>query len=327
MNPRKSLLSACLFMTCALQTTPIFADDEAQKTAKETAKELESLKQTVLRLEQSNTKLWTEIGAIRQDLRNASAGPGKDVPEINPPAESDVKELLALKIEKESERRISLVSFRKANGQDTTVNGIRVYTFEYEAEIQFREARRWQAFAFGGAWNGSFYTINPEPENQFQAIQPDFATSPKMAKGQRKTIGYQLPFDLTEKGWRSREGLILPATVKSKDAPTPTAAEAASAAASATPSPARHDPPKPRDSSKATVEVRFSNETFSSLDAYFDGSSTGESLKYQQVLKKDFEEGSQHTFKFVGPRGTFQKTFKVQGGMRAIRIENVDFKK
>lgn len=322
MNPWKRLRSACLFIACALLTATLFAQEDAQKFAKE----LESLKQTVLRLEQSNAKLWTEITAIRQDLRNASAGSGKDVPEINPPAESDVKELLALKIEKESEGRISLVSFRKANGQDTTVNGVRLYTFEYEAVIQFREARRWQAFDFGGAWNGSFYTIG-EPKDALQGILTEFATSPKMPKGQRKTIGFQLPFDLTEKGWRSREGLILPATVKSKDAPAPTAAETASAAAAATPSPARPDSPKPPASSKATVEVRFSNETFSLLDGYFDGSSDGEKLKGQQILKKNFEEDSQHTFKFVGPRGTYQKTFKVQGGMRAIRIENADFQK
>ena len=322
MNPWKRLLPACFFIACITLTTTLFAQDDAQKTAKE----LESLKQTVLRLEQSNAKLWIEIGAIRQELRNASAGSGKDVPEINPPTESDVKELLALKIEKESEGRISLVSFRKANGQDTMVNGVRLYTFEYEAEIQFREARRWQAFDFGGGWNGNFHTIG-EPKDALQGILSEFATSPKMAKGQRKTIGYRLPFDLTEKGWRSQEGLILPATVKSKDAPAPTAAELASAAASATPSPARPDSPKPPASSKATVEVRFSNETFSLLDGYFDGSSEAEKIKGQQILKKNFEEDSQHTFKFVGPRGTFQKTFKAQAGMRAIRIENADFKK
>ncbi|MFA6545732.1 MAG: hypothetical protein WCS99_15045, partial [Limisphaerales bacterium] len=278
----------------------------------------ESLKQLVLRLEQSNAKLWTEIAAIRQELRNASAGPGKDVPEINPPAESDVKELLVLKIKKESEGRISMVSFRKFNGHDAIVNGLRVYTFEYEAVIQFLEARRWRAFDFGGAWNGSFYTIG-EPRDALQGVLSEFGTSPKMTKGQRKTVGYQLPFELTEKGWRSQEGLILPATVKSKDAPAPTATAAAS--------PTRPDPPKSRESSKSTVEVRFSNETFSLLDVYFDDSSEAEKIKGQQVLKKKFEENSQHTFKSVGPRGAFQKSFKVQGGMRAIRIENTDFKK
>lgn len=281
MNPWKRLLPACLFIACILLTTTLFAQDDAQKTAKE----LESLKQAVLRLEQSNAKLWTEIGASRQELRNASAGPGKHVPEINPPTESDVKELLALRIEKESEGRISLVSFHKSNGQDTTVNGVRNYAFEYEAEIQFREARRWQSFDFGGAWNGTFHTIG-EPKDTLQGTLSEFATNPKMAKGQRKIIGYRLPFDLTEKGWRSREGLILPATVKSKDAPAPTAAELASAAASATPSPARPDSPKPPASSKATVEVRFSNENFRPLECFFDGSSTAETLKYQQTLKR-----------------------------------------
>ena len=54
-----------------------------------------------------------------------------------PPSASDGGQAIEDRIKRDSGGRIRLVQFRKTNGQLAEVMGVKVYTLEYETEIEF----------------------------------------------------------------------------------------------------------------------------------------------------------------------------------------------
>src|ERR1017187_2817506 len=68
-----------------------------------------------------------------------------------PPSASEGRQAIEDRIKGQSEGRIRLVQFKKANGQLAEVMGVKVYTPEFESEIEFLEACKWNIRTFAGA--------------------------------------------------------------------------------------------------------------------------------------------------------------------------------
>ena len=108
------------------------------------------------------------------------------------PSESDAKKILESKIAKESGGLIKLVSFTKTNAILSEVQGVKVYTLEYEATIEFLEGR-WWLFTQG-----------------FRVSRRESATfaSARFRAGERRSITGEMEFKKTERGWRGEDGRI-----------------------------------------------------------------------------------------------------------------------
>ena len=116
------------------------------------------------------------------------------------PSQSAAEEFIRNRIKKESGDKIRLISFQKTNGQETALNGVSSYTFEYEAEIEFLERCRWGTKNdFNGQWRGDFVVFPPRDEPGFFGglFQP-FADAEK--DSQTKVRAFVV-FQKTEQGW------------------------------------------------------------------------------------------------------------------------------
>ncbi|MGA2660527.1 MAG: hypothetical protein ABSH34_23755 [Verrucomicrobiota bacterium] len=66
------------------------------------------------------------------------------------PSVSDGEQPIEQRIKNECVGRIKLVQFHKTNGQSAEVNAVKVYTPEYDAEVEFLEACKWNIMVSGG---------------------------------------------------------------------------------------------------------------------------------------------------------------------------------
>ena len=55
-------------------------------------------------------------------------------------SEADGKKAVQNQITQDAQGRIALIGFHKTNGQQAEVNGVKLYSMEFEAEIEFSEA-------------------------------------------------------------------------------------------------------------------------------------------------------------------------------------------
>ena len=124
-----------------------------------------------------------------------------------PPSASDGRQAIEDRIKRDSGGRIRLVQFRKTNGQLAEVMGVKVYTVEYETEIEFLEACKWNIIAFAGAIMDdevSFRTTkSPDKPLSELAQLAESATNPgtDVSKGQRFKLMGAIRFEKKEKGW------------------------------------------------------------------------------------------------------------------------------
>src|ERR1035441_2985112 len=123
------------------------------------------------------------------------------------PSVSEGSQAVEDRIKGQSEGRIRLVQFRKTNGQLAEVMGVKVYTLEYETEIEFLEACKWNIITFAGAIMDdelSFRTTKaPDKPLSELAQLAESATNPgtDVSKGQRFKIVGAIRFEKKEKGW------------------------------------------------------------------------------------------------------------------------------
>src|ERR1035441_220687 len=123
------------------------------------------------------------------------------------PSVSEGSQAVEDRIKGQSEGRIRLVQFRKTNGQLAEVMGVKVYTLEYETEIEFLEACKWNIITFAGAIMDdelSFRTTkSPDKPLSELAQLAESATNPGTAvsKGQRFRLVGAIRFEKKEKGW------------------------------------------------------------------------------------------------------------------------------
>lgn len=124
-----------------------------------------------------------------------------------PPSANDGRQAIENRIKQQSGGRIRVVQFQKANGQMSEVMGVKVYTLEYETEIEFLEACKWNIITFAGAIMDdelSFRTTKSpdKPLNELAQLA-ESATNPgtEVSKGQRFKLVGAIRFEKKEKGW------------------------------------------------------------------------------------------------------------------------------
>lgn len=96
---------------------------------------------------------------------------------------------------------IKLVGFEKTNAQKADVMGIKVYTIEYQAEIEFLDDCWW-----GGPLEGMVFEAIPGEPGPFNAFL--YMGKKRVRKGQREKVRGEIQFEKTEKGWRGPDGQI-----------------------------------------------------------------------------------------------------------------------
>ena len=127
------------------------------------------------------------------------------------PTESDGQRAVQNQITQDSEGRITLTEFHKTNGQAAEVNGVKLYSLEFEAEIAFTEACRWLlADPVNRKYSFRTAAIPQSNMNQIQTLLGHLNTGDgsAVAKGQIVKITGTISFEKKEKGW-SVEGITI----------------------------------------------------------------------------------------------------------------------
>lgn len=116
-----------------------------------------------------------------------------------PPSASNAHNALARQIQEESQGRIRLVNFSKTNGLEAETNGVKIYKFEYQAEIEFADECWW-------AGQPGHFAADPVKASVWDAL--GHVLQRRMRKGQREKLSGTLEFEKTERGWRGPDGQI-----------------------------------------------------------------------------------------------------------------------
>ncbi len=104
------------------------------------------------------------------------------------PSGSEGREILETTIHTNSEGLIKLVDFEKTNGQEGELFGVKIYSMEFKAEIEF---------ASDCYWNDAFQVSTQ--------LRPMWAQMQGLQKGTartKQTITGTIHFEKTEEGWR-----------------------------------------------------------------------------------------------------------------------------
>ena len=117
------------------------------------------------------------------------------------PGQSEGREIMENKINKESKGIIELVKFKKTNGiKQNIIPEQEVYVLEYSAVIAFQQ-ECWKSKApFEGAWS-DFYVKNKKPRKSFDASWLGYS-SKHYNKGDEIAFKGKLNFEKTDNGWR-----------------------------------------------------------------------------------------------------------------------------
>jgi len=111
------------------------------------------------------------------------------------PSESDGRAALEQKIQQQSKGLIRLVSFRKTDGVEQVVMGMKAYQLTYTAEIELTDDCFWGDGGLLG-WQGNFFAERPTG-----GISQRVEYSKSGRKGHQEQISATLTFQRTENGW------------------------------------------------------------------------------------------------------------------------------
>ena len=124
-----------------------------------------------------------------------------------PPSEGEGKQAIENRIKNQSDGRMRVVKFQKTNGQLAEVMGVKVYTLEYETEIEFLEACKWNIRILAGTIvddEASFHTskLQNKPSGELAQLT-EMVTNPgtEVSKGQTFKLVGAIRFEKKEKGW------------------------------------------------------------------------------------------------------------------------------
>lgn len=118
------------------------------------------------------------------------------------PSESDAKKILETKIVEQSRGLIKLVNFTKTNAQFGEKEGVKIYTLEYEATIEFLEDGSWLHRTYGVVPGiGFFRVIQHKPYGREREKK-------SVKAGQRESITGEIKFEKMEKGWRKTSYVV-----------------------------------------------------------------------------------------------------------------------
>lgn len=123
------------------------------------------------------------------------------------PSENDGRQAIENKIRNEAEGHINLVQFQKTDGQLAEVMGVKVYTLDYDAQIEFAEACKWNIKLLAGQLVDDSLTFRTSklPDKNLNATA-QFAEAAlnqgqEMSKGEKVQLAGSIRFEQKERGW------------------------------------------------------------------------------------------------------------------------------
>jgi hypothetical protein len=127
------------------------------------------------------------------------------------PSAGDGKQAVQNQINQDAQGRIKLVEFHKANGQLAEINAVKVYSLEFEAEIEFTEDCKWVIGNFGSQLSFVTAKLVAPPASGFSWNKfIDDANNPgtAMKQGQQVKVSGVIRFEKKENGW-SVDGIAI----------------------------------------------------------------------------------------------------------------------
>jgi hypothetical protein len=120
------------------------------------------------------------------------------------PSEGDGQQAVQNQINQQAQGRIRLISFHKTNGQMAEINAVKVYSLEFQSEIEFTENCKWAIGNYGQQL--SFQTSKPVTQQQGgvwgQFLDNAVANPGVLAnQGQRVQLFGVIHFEKKENGW------------------------------------------------------------------------------------------------------------------------------
>jgi hypothetical protein len=114
------------------------------------------------------------------------------------PSVGDGQQTIQNQINKDAQGRIKLIEFHKTNGQLAEINAIKVYSLEFEAEIEFTEDCKWVTGNFGQGLSFRTVKLIAQPNSGFSwgkfIDDADNPGSP-VQKGQKVQIAGTVRFE------------------------------------------------------------------------------------------------------------------------------------
>ncbi len=116
-------------------------------------------------------------------------------------SENEARNAFAAAIQEGSQGKITVISFKKTDGQKSEANGIRIYRFDFEAQIQFEANGSWLK---GMAMDSrlSFQFAAPVNTGSWAAFNNQMQGGIAVSQGARATISGSVLGQKTENGWK-----------------------------------------------------------------------------------------------------------------------------
>ena len=139
--------------------------------------------------------------------------------DTGPPAVSSAQTILAGMIQTESDDRIKLIDFMKTDGQSKTVDGVDVYTFEFQAVMEAQDECWWKLgqirtmavyYQKDGAWWRGGTNLSQARSSYNPGGDPDVN---HLRKGEKLTFNGSLTLERTESGWHERARVCEPSVM------------------------------------------------------------------------------------------------------------------
>jgi hypothetical protein len=120
-------------------------------------------------------------------------------------SENEARNALAAAIQEGGQGKITLLSFKKTDGQKSEANGIRIYQFDFEAQIQFEANGSWLK---GMAMDPrlSFQFAAPVNTGSWAGFNNQMKGGIAVTRGGRATISGSIVGQKTENGWKTEIG-------------------------------------------------------------------------------------------------------------------------
>jgi hypothetical protein len=256
-----------------------------------------------------------------------AAAPSKDSSTSSRPEETDAERLLSAHINKESEGRAKLASFKKTDGQSAQVMGVAVYLLAFESTIEFTKDCKWLRELFGGG-RLAFKTREAPPVVNGQGFSWDDWLEKSqhpgivVKKGATAGVAGTLRFEKSERGWSlsNVEGKVVSEPLQSdgNDDRRGTAVITATSAGNV----ATSKPSGYPISSNSNLWTKFGidNDTLRSIDIFLDSGDAPIAIRGGRTYTDKLEVGSTHLLKAVVGSRTFEVRFTVPRVMRDVHI-------
>ncbi len=118
------------------------------------------------------------------------------------PSESEAKKSLKDKIEKESKGKIELIEFSKTNGLNQNIFGKEIYTVEFSALIELKEAGYKDLGPDGVNFN--YFNMYEKEKGRWE-----FRMDKYLEKGFKAKLKGAIDYEKTENGWRPSEHMSI----------------------------------------------------------------------------------------------------------------------